>query len=119
MSSWAVARPRSSRNARVRSPPAGRVTTSHRPPSCWNAKRPIAFSPSVRSSPALVDSKSPWATSRSCSAVRPRPSSETAITGRLPFLRRTTRMRAPRIPASAYSSAALETNSFMASFGSW
>ncbi len=31
-------------------------TMSQRPPSCWNASSPIAFSPSVRSSPTLDDS---------------------------------------------------------------
>jgi hypothetical protein len=38
-------------------------TTSHRPPSCWTARIPIAFSPSVRASPTLEDSNRLRATS--------------------------------------------------------
>ena len=99
--------------------PSARDTISQRPPSCWNASRPIAFSPSVRSSPALADSNRLRATWRRRSGDMPRPTSSTAITARAPRRRRRMRIRSPAIPHSAYSSAALETNSLSASFGSW
>ena len=35
--------------------PSGRVTMSHRPPSCWKARMPIAFSPIVRGSSTLAE----------------------------------------------------------------
>ena len=80
----AEASPRRSRNVHVSSLPSARDTMSQRPPSCWNASRPIAFSPSVRSSPALADSNRLRATWRRRSGDMPRPTSSTAITAMTP-----------------------------------
>lgn len=43
--------------------PMARDTMSQRVASCWKSRMPIAFSPSVRSLPALADSKRLRATS--------------------------------------------------------
>ena len=56
---------------------------------------------------------------RSRSGAIPRPPSSTTITARVPLRRSNTLIRPPTWPPSAYSSAALDTNSFSASFGSW
>ena len=105
-----MALPRSSRSAHVSVLPAARDTTSQREASCWKARIPIAFSPSVRLSPTLADSKRFRATSRNRSGLMPRPLSSMAIIGYRLLRLSTTLMRPPRL-ASTYSSAALDTNS--------
>lgn len=80
-SSWAVALPRSRRRTWLSVLSSARETMSQRPPSCWKARMSMAFSPSVRLSPALDDSNRLRATARSRSGPIPRPQSSTAITG--------------------------------------
>ena len=92
----AVAFPRSRWRTQLSGLGAVRDTTSHLPQSCWKARIPMAFSPRVRSSPALEDSKRLRATSRRRSGLMPRPESSTAITGYRPLRRSTTLMRSPR-----------------------
>ena len=73
--------PKAWASSQVSELPYALQTSSQRPPSCWKASMPIAFSPRVRISPTFDDSKRLLATVLSRSGDIPRPMSSTAMTG--------------------------------------